>query len=68
MVDYSRVNAIQYLLGQKGIRIHDARYAADVQFDICVRDTDVAAVRDEVLSRCDGQIEIIEGDTGYFLL
>lgn len=67
-VDYSRVNTIQYLLGQKNIRIHDARYAADVEFDICVKESEVAQVTDEIVSRCDGQIEIIEGDTGYFLL
>ncbi len=67
-VDYSRVNAIQYLLGQKGIKIHDARYAADVQFDICVKESDVSGIRDEIVSKCDGQVDIAEGDVGYFLL
>ncbi len=67
-VDYSRVNTIQYLLGQKSIRIQDARYAADVEFDICVKESEVAAVTDEVVSKCDGQVLIDEGDTGYFIL
>ncbi len=67
-VDYSRVNTIQYLLGQKGIRIQDARYAADVEFDICVKESDVAGVMDEIVSKCDGQMLIDEGDTGYFIL
>ncbi len=67
-VDYSKVNTIQYLLGQKSIRIQDARYAADVEFDISVKESEVAAVQDEIISKCDGQVLIEEGDVGYFFL
>jgi uncharacterized YigZ family protein len=67
-VDYSRINTIQYLLGQKGINILDSRYAADVQFDICVRDSDIEGVKSDIISKCDGQVDITEGDEGYFLL
>ncbi len=67
-VDYSRVNTMQYFLGQKDIRIQDSRYAADVEFDICVKESDVAGVMDEIVSKCDGQVLIDEGDTGYFIL
>ena len=67
-VDYGKVNTIQYLLGQKGIRIQDARYAADVQFDISVKESDVDGVKDEIVSKCDGQVLIEEGDVGYFIL
>ncbi len=68
IVDYSKINTIQYYLGQKGITLHDTRYAADVQFDICVKESDVATVKADLISKCEGQIEIQEGDTGYYLL
>ena len=68
VVDYSKINTIQYYLGQKGITLHDTRYAADVQFDICVKESDVGAVKADLISKCEGQIEIQEGDTGYYLL
>ncbi len=67
-VDYNRVNTMQYFLGQKDIRIQDSRYAADVEFDICVKESDVAGVMDEIVSKCDGQVLIEEGDVGYFIL
>ncbi len=67
-VAYDKVNTIQYFLGQKGINISDSRYAADVQFDICVRESDLQKVKDELVSKCEGQIDIAEGDKDFFLL
>ena len=67
-VDYSRVNTIRYYLGQKGINIKDSRYAADVQFDITVRDSDVSLIKEELTGKCDGKIKIEDGDEGYFVL
>ncbi len=68
VVDYSKINTIQYYLGQKEISIHDSRYAADVQFDICVKESDVEGVKADLVSKCEGQIEIVEGEKGYFVL
>jgi uncharacterized YigZ family protein len=67
-VDYSKVNTIQYYMGQKGINIKDSRYAADVEFDICVREADIETVKNELVSKCEGQILIEEGEPGYFVL
>lgn len=67
-VGYDKVNTIQYFLGQKEITIQDSRYTADVQFDICVKESDVEMVKNELISKCEGQIAIAEGDTDYFLL
>ena len=68
IVGYDKVNAIQHFMGQKGIKIQDSRYAADVQFDICVKESDVENVKAELISKCEGQITIEEGDTDYFVL
>ena len=67
-VAYDKVNTIQYFLGQKSITIQDSRYAADVEFDICVKESDVETIKNELVSKCEGQITISEGDVGYFLL
>ncbi len=67
-VAYDKVNTIQYFLGQKSITIQDSRYAADVEFDICVKESDVDTVKSELISKCEGQILISENDVGYFLL
>ncbi|MBE5829428.1 MAG: YigZ family protein [Butyrivibrio sp.] len=67
-VAYDKVNTIQYFLGQKSITIQDSRYGADVEFDICVKESDVETVRSELTSKCEGQITIADGDLGYFLL
>jgi uncharacterized YigZ family protein len=67
-VAYDKVNTIQYFLGQKSITIQDSRYAADVQFDICVKESDLETIKSELISKCDGQITITEGDSDYFLL
>ena len=67
-VAYDKVNTIQYFLGQKSITIQDSRYAADVEFDICVKESDVEIIKNELVSKCEGQIIIADGDLGYFLL
>lgn len=67
-VAYDKVNTIQYFLGQKSITIQDSRYAADVEFDICVKESDLETIKSELISKCDGQITITEGDSDYFLL
>ena len=65
-VGYNMINGVQYYLSQNEIGILDSRYEADVQFDICVKEEDVSHVIDGLTQKCEGQIEIIKGDVGYF--
>ena len=67
-VGYNMINNVQYYLGQSGINILDSRYEADVQFDICVREADIEKVKADLVKKCEGQIEIIEGDKDYYLM
>lgn len=67
-VDYSKVNTVQYYLSQSGITIKDARYAENVAFDICVKETDAESVIKALTQKCDGKIQITEGEKGYFIL
>jgi uncharacterized YigZ family protein len=68
ILDYSRINNVQYYLGQNGINIRDSRYGADVQFDICVKETDAERVRKDLIQKCEGQITVDEKEKGYFIL
>lgn len=67
-VGYNMINNVQYYLSQNEINIADSHYEADVQFDICVRDADKQRICDGLVQKCEGQIEIVEGDKGYFLI
>ena len=67
-VGYNMINNVQYYLSQSEITIADSRYEADVQFDICVRDADKQRICDGLIQKCEGQIEIVEGDKGYYIL
>ncbi len=66
-VGYNMINNVQYYLGQNDITIQDSRYEADVQFDICVKDADLRKIKDGLTQKTEGQIEIIEGDKGYYI-
>ena len=66
-VGYNMINNVQYYLGQNDIAILDSRYEADVQFDICVKDADLQRVIDGLTQKTEGQIEIIEGNKGYYI-
>lgn len=67
-LDYAKINSVQYYLGQKEINIRDSRYGADVQFDIYVRENDADKVKDDLIQKCEGQLDIQEIETGYFIL
>ncbi len=67
-VGYNMINNVQYYLSQNEINIADSRYEADVQFDVCVRDADIQRITDGLTQKCEGQIEIIEGNKGYYLI
>ena len=67
-VGYNMINNVQYYLSQNEIPIADSRYEADVQFDICVRESDISRITDGLTQKCEGQITIIEGDKGYYCI
>ncbi|WP_035789478.1 YigZ family protein [Butyrivibrio sp. XBB1001] len=67
-VGYNMINNVQYYLSQNEIPIADSRYEADVQFDICVRESDISRITAGLIQKCEGQIQISEGDKGYYLL
>ncbi len=67
VVGYNMINNVQYYLGQNEIAIQDARYEADVQFDICVKDSELERIKNGLTQKCEGQISIIDGEKGYFI-
>lgn len=67
-VGYNMINNVQYYLNQNEIPIADSRYEADVEFDICVREADIARIVDGLTQKCEGQITITKGDKGYYLI
>lgn len=67
-VGYNMINNVQYYLSQNEIPIADSRYEADVQFDICVKESDVSHITEGLTQKCEGQIQITEGDKGYYIL
>lgn len=67
-VGYNMINNVQYYLSQNEIPIADSRYEADVEFDICVRESDIARITDGLTQKCEGQITITQGDKGYYLV
>jgi uncharacterized YigZ family protein len=67
-IDYGRVGAVQYYLAQNDISIRDSQYAADVRFEICVREPDAERVQKDLIQKCDGQIKIEEMQKGFFMV
>ncbi|MBO4456590.1 MAG: YigZ family protein [Butyrivibrio sp.] len=67
-VAYNMINNVQYYLGQNDISISDPRYAESVMYDICVKEDDVKKVTEGLIQKCEGQIKITEGNSGYYLM
>ncbi|WP_034467648.1 YigZ family protein [Butyrivibrio proteoclasticus] len=65
-VGYNMINGVQYYLEQNDIAILESRYEADVQFDICVKEEDIDKIKSGLTQKCEGQLEIIEGDKGFY--
>ena len=64
-VGYNMINNVQYFFSQNDIEIQDSRYEAQVQFDICVRDSDIEIIKAGLTQKTEGQLTIIEGEKGY---
>ncbi len=64
-VGYNMINNVQYFFSQNDIAVLDSRYEAAVQFDICVRESDIEKVKAGLTQKTEGQLKIIEGEKGY---
>jgi uncharacterized YigZ family protein len=67
-VGYNMINNVKYYLSQNEITISDERYEASVQYDICVREAEVERIKNGLIQKCEGQINIIEGTKDYYLI
>ena len=68
VLSYNMINNVQYYLGQKEIPIQESRYEADVQFDICVKESELESVIKGLKEKTEGQINIIEGEKDFFAI
>ena len=68
VLSYNMINNVQYYLGQKDVPICESRYEADVQFDICVRESEVSGIKQGLIEKTEGQVNIIEGDKDFFAI
>ena len=66
--NYNMINNVQYYLSQNDISIAAQRYEANVQYDICVPESDVARISEGLIQKTAGQIKIIEGTKDYHLI
>ena len=64
-VGYNMINNVQYFFSQNDIAVLDSRYEAQVQFDICVRESDIEKTKAGLTQKTEGQLKIIEGEKGY---
>ncbi len=65
-VGYNMINNVQYYLSQNDITIADSRYGADVEFDICVKESDIETIKNGLTQKCEGQLCITEGEKGFY--
>ena len=64
--DYSDLGKIQYILGQKGLRILDSEYADNVKLEVLVPENAVEAVRSDITEGTNGQASMEEGERCWF--
>ena len=62
---YDLVNTIQYYLDKNGIAFSNPVYASDVSYDITVPSGDTERITQGLIEKTDGNIVILEGDTGW---
>ncbi len=68
VVGYNMINNVQYFFSQNDITVLDSRYEAEVQFDICVRESDVDKTKAGLTQKTEGQLKVIEGEKDFFAL
>ena len=66
--DYTGLGKIQYLLGQRGIKILDSRYTDAVELDVLIPDEELAAVEQEITEATSGAAKLEVKETCVFAL
>lgn len=64
--EYTGLGKIQYILGQKGLRILDSEYADNVKLEVLVPENAVEAVRSDITEGTNGQASMEEGERCWF--
>lgn len=64
--DYTGLGKIQYILGQKGLKILDSEYADNVKLEVLVPEDAVEAVRSDITEGSSGQASMEEGEKCWF--
>lgn len=66
--DYTGLGKIQYLLGQRGIKILDSRYTDVVELDVLIPDEELAVVEQEITEATSGAAKLEVKETCVFAL
>lgn len=64
--DYTGLGKIQYILGQKGLKILDSEYADNVKLEVLVPEDAVEAVHSDITEGTNGQASMEEGAKCWF--
>ena len=64
--DYTGLGKIQYILGQKGLKILGSEYADNVKLEVLVPEDAVEAVRSDITEGSSGQASMEEGEECWF--
>lgn len=64
--DYTGLGKIQYILGQKGLKILGSEYADNVKLEVLVPEDAVEAVRSDITEGSSGQASMEEGEKCWF--
>ena len=64
--DYTGLGKIQYILGQRGIKILDSIYTDNVQLDVLLPEDEVKSVMAEITEGTNGRAEQELGEECWF--
>ena len=64
--DYNGLGKIQYILGQRGIKILDSIYTENVELEILIPEDEVASVQAEITEGTNGRARQTLGDECWF--
>ncbi|MCB6200924.1 YigZ family protein [Extibacter muris] len=64
--DYTGLGKIQYILGQKGLKILDSVYTDSVKLEVLVPEDAVVTVRSDITEGTNGQASMEEGERCWF--
>ena len=64
--DYTGLGKIQYILGQRGLKILDSQYTDQVVLRVMIPETEVKKVQEELIEGTNGQVKMEVEDQCYF--